>query len=175
MRLLIALVASMLFTLPLAAHAAGVSNFELKNLDGDEVSLKGLLEDNKLVIIDFWQVGCKPCNELLPHLQEYYDEYKKQGVVFVIISRDTSLTLPQVEPFFKSNDYSFDVLLDTDLEVSGDFGVKASPASFVIDGDRNLLFQHYGYKPGQEEELKDVIEKFLAGEAVEAVEIEGQD
>lgn len=174
MQKFIALLAALLVMLPLAAHAAGVSDFELKNLDGDDVKLQDLLDDNKLVIIDFWQVGCKPCNELLPHLQEYYDEFKKQDVTFVIISRDTSLTLPQVEPFFKSNDYSFDVLLDSDLEVSADFGVKASPASFVIDSDGNLLFQHYGYKPGQEKEIHDVIEKYLAGEEIESQEVEGQ-
>ena len=53
------------------ASAADAPSFELKDLNGKKVTLKKLLKDNKVVVVDFWQVGCKPCNELLPHLQDY--------------------------------------------------------------------------------------------------------
>lgn len=144
-----------------SAIAADAPDFELEDFDGDDYALEDLLEDCDLLVIDFWQVGCKPCNELLPHLQEYYDEYQEQGVEIVIISRDTALTLTQVEPFFKSNKYSFKVLLDTELEVSADYGVKASPATFIIKPDGELVFQHYGYKSGQEKEILEAIEANL--------------
>jgi cytochrome c biogenesis protein CcmG, thiol:disulfide interchange protein DsbE len=158
-----------------SAQAASAPDFELKNLDGDKVSLDDLLNRDKLLIIDFWNVGCKPCNELLPHLQDYYDKYKKDGVEVVIISKDTPLTQAQVEPFFKSNGYSFEVLLDGDQEVSGDYGVKASPATFVINGDGDLIYQHYGYKSGQETEVEDIIKRYLAGENIDSQDVEGQD
>ena len=148
------------------ASAADAPSFELKNLDGKKVTLKKLLKDNKVVVVDFWQVGCKPCNELLPHLQDYADEFKKKGVAVVIISRDTALTQSQVEPFFKSNKYSFPVLLDGDQEVSRRFGVKASPATFVIKPDGKMVLQHFGYKSGQEKEIKETIEGLLAGKDV---------
>jgi peroxiredoxin len=151
----------LLVLLTSSAFAADAPDFELKNLDGDKVSLEDLLDDNKVVVIDFWQVGCKPCNELLPHLQDYADEFKKSDVAVVIISRDTSLTQAQVEPFFKSNKYTFPVLLDGDLEVSKDFGVKASPATFVISKDGEMHLEHFGYKSGQEKEIKEAIEKLL--------------
>lgn len=141
--------------------------FELEALDGDEYSLEGMLEECDLLVIDFWQVGCKPCNELLVHLQDYYDEYQDQGVEFVIISRDTALTLAQVEPFFTSNNYTFRVLLDTDLEVSGDYGVLASPATFIITPEQELIYEHFSYKSGQESEILEIIEAWLAGEEVE--------
>ncbi|MDQ3023311.1 MAG: TlpA family protein disulfide reductase [bacterium] len=149
-----------------SASAADAPSFELKNLDGKKVTLKKLLKDNKIVVVDFWQVGCKPCNELLPHLQDYADEFKKKGVAVVIISRDTALTQSQVEPFFKSNKYSFPVLLDGDQEVSRRFGVKASPATFIIQPDGNMVLQHFGYKSGQEKEIKETIEALLAGKDV---------
>jgi peroxiredoxin len=144
-----------------AAFAADAPDFELEDLEGDEYALEDLLDDCDLLVIDFWQVGCKPCNELLPHLQDYFDEYQEDGVEIVIISRDTALTLAQVEPFFKSNKYTFKVLLDTELEVSADYGVKASPATFIIKPDGELIFQHYGYKSGQEEEILEVITSYL--------------
>jgi peroxiredoxin len=162
MRQIAALGMLLLLLLTGTAFAADAPDFELDNLDGDEVSLDDLLKENKVVVIDFWQVGCKPCNELLPHLQDYADEFRKKDVAVVIISRDTALTQAQVEPFFKSNKYTFPVLLDGDLEVSKDFGVKASPATFVISKDGEMHLQHYGYKSGQEKEIKEAIEELLA-------------
>jgi len=151
------------------AQAADAPSFDLKDLNGKKVTLKKLLKDNKLVVIDFWQVGCKPCNELLPHLQDIATEYKKKGVAVVIISRDTSLTQNEVAPFFASNKYTFPVLLDGDQEVSRGFGVKASPATFVITPEGKEILQHYGYKSGQEKEIHDTISDFLAGKEVKEV------
>ncbi|MCH7471461.1 TlpA family protein disulfide reductase [bacterium] len=152
------------------AYAADAPSFELEDLEGDEYTLEGLLEGNKLLLIDFWQVGCKPCNKLMPHLQEYYDKYKEQGVEFVIVSRDTSLTLAQVEPYFRSNKFTFTILLDTDLEMSSDYGVKVAPATFIIEPGGEMIYQHYGYKPGEEEDIPQVIEAYLAGEEIELSE-----
>lgn len=165
---LIALVAlAVLCTFGGIAYAAEAADFELKDLEGDKYTLDELLDECNLLVIDFWQVGCKPCNELVAHLQDYYDEYKEKGVEFVIISRDTSLTLAQVEPFFRANEYTFRVLLDTELDVSTDYGVKASPATFIINPDGQIIWQHYSYKTGQEEEIKEVVQRYLAGEEIE--------
>lgn len=163
-------ITTILFALMLFAGtvlAADAPDFELEDLDGDEYALEDLLEECELLVIDFWQAGCKPCNELVAHLQEYYDEYQEEGVEFVIISRDTALTLPQVEPFFRSHEYTFRVLLDTELEVSKDYKVNASPASFMVNPEGEIIWQHYSYKSGQEQEYVEVIEAYLAGEEVE--------
>ena len=166
-RISVILLALLLALVGSSVYAEEAQEFELEDLEGDEYSLEGLLEECDLLVIDFWQVGCKPCNELLVHLQEYYDEFKDEGVEFVIISRDTSLTLAGVEPFFKTNEYTFRVLLDTELEVSNDYGVKASPATFIINPDGEIIYQHYAYKTGQEEEILEVIEAYLAGDEIE--------
>jgi peroxiredoxin len=161
----------LLFALLLAGAAQAAqkaADFELKDTAGKSVELSDLLDDSKLLLIDFWQVGCKPCNELVAHLQDYYDEYQEDGLEVVIISRDTALTVGQVAPYFKSNDYSFRILLDTDLEVSKDYGVKASPATFIIQPDGTLLYRHFAYKTGQEKEIEQVIKDFLAGKEVDA-------
>ncbi|MBN2082569.1 TlpA family protein disulfide reductase [bacterium] len=158
--------AMLLFASPALAEEA--ADFKLEDLNGDEYTLDDLLDGQKLLVIDFWQVGCKPCNELVAHLQEFYDEYQKDeaGVEIVIISRDTTLTLPQVAPFFNSHEYTFKVLLDTELDVSGDYGVKASPVTFLIDKDKQIIWRHFNYKSGQEEEIRAMIDAYLAGEEI---------
>lgn len=155
------------------AQAVDAPNFELEELNGTEYALEDMLEECNLLVIDFWQVGCKPCNELVAHLQEFYDEYQEDGVEIVIISRDTALTLAQVAPFFRSQEYTFRVLLDTELDVSKDYGVNASPVTFIINPEGEIIWQHYNYKAGQEKEIEEVIEKYLAGEEVEFPEDDG--
>jgi len=166
--IIFATLACLLLFTAAAFAATDAADFELKDLKGKKVSLEDLLDNCNLLLIDFWQVGCKPCNELLPHLQDYLDEYGDKGLDVVIISRDTALTLGQVEPFFTSNKYTFRVLLDTDLEVSKDYGVKASPVTFIISPDGELLYRHYNYKSGQEKEIEQFIKDFFAGKEVQA-------
>jgi len=114
-----------------------------------------------VIVVDYWQVACKPCNELLPHLADVMTDYKKKKVGVFVISRDTALSVSQVAPFFKSHKYPFTVLLDTDLEVSNELGVKASPVTFVVNKSGEILFRHDGYKSGQEKEITDAIDKAL--------------
>jgi len=98
---------------------------------------------------------------LLPHLADVMTDYKKKKVGVFVISRDTALSVSQVAPFFKSHKYPFTVLLDTDLEVSNELGVKASPVTFVVNKSGEILFRHDGYKSGQEKEITDAIDKAL--------------
>lgn len=153
------------------ALAKAAPEFELDDLEGDSYALEDLVEEHDVVLIDFWEVGCIPCNKLLVHLNEYYEELKDEGLGMYIISRDTSLTENAIEPFFKTNKYPWKVLRDGDQEVSKDYGVKASPATFlIVDGE--IVYQHYGYNNGQEDEIYEAITKALAGEDLGELEEE---
>lgn len=144
------------------ATAEDAPEFELEDFDGEEWTLEDLLEETNLLIIDFWQVGCKPCNELVAHLDKFQEEYAEDDVEFVIISRDTALTIDQVEPYFRANKYSFLVLLDPEQEASKEFEVKTTPATFVITPEGEIIYEHFNYKAGQEKELQEIIEDYLA-------------
>src|SRR4051794_32074406 len=108
------------------AHAAGnhepqdrgqAPAFELEEINGETVSSANLLADKKLVLVNFWMVGCRPCNEELVHLQDLSDEFKNQGLAVVVVASETSLTRSQVAPFFTANKYTLPVLMDYDRSV----------------------------------------------------------
>jgi len=58
------------------------------------------------------------------------------------------------------------------LERSGDFkramGVNLIPHVFILDGNKNVVYQHTSYAEGSENELYEIIQKVAAGEEVPA-------
>jgi thiol-disulfide isomerase/thioredoxin len=46
-------------------------------------SLKG-----KLVVLEFWNTGCKPCIQSIPHLNELAEHFKDKPVAFLSVSDD---------------------------------------------------------------------------------------
>ena len=49
-----------------------------------------------VVVLNFWAVWCQPCKEEIPHFNEFYEEYKDQGLEVVIVSTDVSMTAQQL-------------------------------------------------------------------------------
>jgi cytochrome c biogenesis protein CcmG/thiol:disulfide interchange protein DsbE len=155
---LILLLALLIFGVSAAAFAAErAPNFKLEGVDGKTYELREVAKTSKLVLIDFWEVNCKPCKKSMPHIQDFYDIYKPAGLQVLVISRDTTLTIAKVKPFVATEKWTFPVLYDPDLKTSQAFQVKFSPVSFLINQKGEILYQHSGYKPGDEREAEKAI------------------
>lgn len=50
----------------------------------------------QVVVLNFWAVWCQPCKVEIPHFNEFYEEYKDEGVEVVVISTDVSMTAQQL-------------------------------------------------------------------------------
>lgn len=144
-----------------AVAAERVPNFKLEGVDGKTYELKVIAKDCKVVLIDFWDSSCKPCRKMMPHLQTYYEVYQPAGLEVVVIARDTTLTVSKVKPLVAAEEWTFPVLYDTEQKVSKAYHVKYSPVSYVVSNKGEILFQHAGYKPGQEKDLEEAVIKGL--------------
>jgi thiol-disulfide isomerase/thioredoxin len=45
-------------------------------------------EHGKVVLVDFWGLGCIPCMQAFPHLVELHHKYAKQGLVVITVALD---------------------------------------------------------------------------------------
>lgn len=108
-------------------------NFTLRNLDGEEVSLKDYR--GKIVLINFWATWCKYCDKEMPDLQKLNDE-NEDLVVLAVDVRESKST---VEEYIKKGGYTFPVLLDEKGNVSTTYLVSAFPTSYFIDKEGILL------------------------------------
>ncbi|MCX6640027.1 MAG: TlpA disulfide reductase family protein [bacterium] len=137
-------------------------DFTVKNLDGQSVQLKDYLGKNP-ILIDFWATWCVPCKEEMPHLEEIYKEYKDKGLVYFAISEDSPRSISKVKPYVKSKKYDATVLLDPDGSVLRKFfGSNTLPYTVIIDREGKISRTFTGYVPGQQKDIREIIEKIVA-------------
>ena len=115
-------------------------DFNLKDLDGNEVSLSSL--KGKKVFLNFWATWCPPCKAEMPEIEKLYQETKDSDLV--IITVDIGESLDTVKPFVESNKYNFKVLLDPDQSVATKYNISSIPTSYFIDADGNIISKHIG-------------------------------
>ncbi|MBT2638056.1 redoxin domain-containing protein [Bacillus sp. ISL-39] len=113
-------------------------NFKLKNLAGEEVSLKDYR--GKKVMLNFWATWCPPCKEEMPAMERFYKE-KSKDVEILAVNLD-----PQnnVISFVKDNDLTFPILLDHDGSTQQTYSIISIPTTFIIDEQGLILKKHIG-------------------------------
>ena len=137
--------------------------FTLKDTKGKDVSLASL--KGKTVILDFWATWCGPCKASFPGMQEVVTKYKNDDKV-VLLFVDTfergANKEKMVEDFIKSNNYTFHVVYDAELdggnafEVADKYGITGIPTKVIIGPDGRMKFKSVGYSGSNEKLVKEM-------------------
>lgn len=106
-------------------------DFELQELDGKTISLRGLR--GKPVLLNFWATWCHWCRVEMPFLEELYEEWSENGLVMLAI--DVGESASTVERFLESNNVSLLVLLDASAVVAKKYNIRGYPTTYFVDKD----------------------------------------
>ena len=91
---------------------------------------------DKVILLDFWNIHCRPCVKSLPELQKIYDTYKDQGLVVIACAggdeKKTKEFLDSHGYHFPAGKYSYQMYLD--------YVVRSNPSYFMIDRDGYLAW-----------------------------------
>lgn len=140
---------------------------KIKDLKGNTVDASSFDNDGKPIIISFWATWCKPCiRELNAINDQYADWVDETGVKLIAISIDDTRLSSKVRPFVSSQGWEYDVYLDENSELKRALGVNNIPHTFLLNGKGEIVWQHNGYFPGDEDHLYELVEKLINGEAI---------
>ncbi len=145
-----------------------VPAIKIKDLKGNVVDASTFENDGKPIIISFWATWCKPCvRELNAINDQYADWVDETGVKLIAISIDDSRLSSKVRPFVSSQGWEYDVYLDENSELRRSLNVNNIPHTFLLNGKGEIVWEHNGYFPGDEDHLYEMVEKLINGETIE--------
>lgn len=113
-------------------------NFDLKNLNEDEVKLEKIA-DGKILILNFWATWCAPCIIEMPSLQKL-NNLNLEDVLMVCV------TFEDVQKVLNfSNKYQFDLpfYLVSRYQIEG-LEFDGLPTTFIISKNREIVYKHEG-------------------------------
>jgi cytochrome c biogenesis protein CcmG/thiol:disulfide interchange protein DsbE len=127
---------------------------EIKTLAEEEFHTTDFSNDGKPFIINFWATWCAPCKKELDNISKKYDSWQSEtGVKIITISIDDAKSLPKVKSAIESKGWKFEAYLDDNKVFSKAMGVGNPPYTFLVDGNGNIVYEHVGYKEGDEDSL----------------------
>lgn len=160
-----ALVLTVLFAIAANVHAQEkktVPSVKIKNLIGESFDTKDIANDGKPFVINFWATWCKPCLIELNTLNDLYIDWQDEtGVKIFAVSIDDTRNSRKVAPFVRGRSWEFDVLIDENSDFRRKLGVNNPPHTFLFNGKGELVWEHNGYAPGDEDELLEKIKESL--------------
>jgi thiol-disulfide isomerase/thioredoxin len=120
-------------------------------------SLKG-----KVVVIDFWAFDCPYCAEAMPHIQDLYAKYAKNGLVVIGVHTpriDYEKDIPKIKEAVTKKGIKFPVVVDNKFDIWSDYLCSTWPSQFVVDREGIIQFSHSG--TGRYDEMEKVVQKLL--------------
>ncbi|MDZ4830983.1 MAG: TlpA disulfide reductase family protein [Phycisphaerae bacterium] len=113
-------------------------DFALKDTSGNDVMLSGLR--GKVVVLNFWFVGCAPCRHEMPLLNDLMQKYVGKNVEFLAPCLDSA---SRCSEFLANNEFRYRSLVDASPAVSA-FHVKVFPTHVVIDQNGRVTLLRTG-------------------------------
>jgi thiol-disulfide isomerase/thioredoxin len=143
-----------------ALDAVGIADW----INSEPISIQETLDDNKVVLVDFWTYTCVNCLRTLPFLQDWYRKYSDHGLVIIGVHSpefEFEKVLANVQQAVEQDGVVWPVALDSDMRTWQAFGNRFWPAKYLLTPSEGLVYSHFG--EGQyvetEEEIRAALEE----------------
>ncbi len=139
-----------------APDISGVENW----INSDPLTLKDLL--GKVVLIKFWTYGCINCVRTLPHVNDWYGEFKPKGFEVIGLHApefEAEKELHNVQRNVQQRKIEYPVVQDNKMATWRAYGNNYWPAHYLIDKQGMVRRVHFG--EGEYEEMRTAIKQLL--------------
>jgi peroxiredoxin len=125
----------------------------------DSITLDTSKLKGQPVLVDFWASWCAPCAQSFPVLNDLQRDYRDRGLQVVGINVDEKIA--DAQKFLDKHPANFSIVADTRATCARAFDVMGMPSSYLIDRDGMVQYIHLGFKPSDEELLRQQVEHLL--------------
>lgn len=109
-----------------------LKELNFKDNNGNSITLDSL--KGKVIVLNFWFIGCKPCVEEIPDLNRIKEKYKDDNVEFFAITFDSKKKL---DDFAKKKSFNFTIVPNS-MNIIRQFYVNSYPTTIIVDKDRKI-------------------------------------
>lgn len=130
-------------------------NFRVTDMLGNTYSLKELKE--KVIVMNFWFVECKPCIMEIPELNKLVEKYRGKDVVFLGLATNDQ---QKIEHFLKKQPFNYHIV-PSSKSVADLYEVNSFPTHIIIDKHSIISSYIIGLTPTTIDDLDRTIESLL--------------
>ena len=142
------------------AQIKSLPSVNVKTLEGSQFNFKNIDNNGNPIVISFWATWCKPCTKELNNIAEIYEDWQDEtNVKLVAVSIDDRRSQSKVAPYVNSSGWEYEIYIDSNSDLKRAMGVSTVPHTFLLDKNKQIIWQHRGYVEGDEYELFDEILK----------------
>lgn len=113
---------------------ASAPQFSLITFDGETYNTQDYA--GQVIVVNFWASWCKPCEAEAVELEQAYQMYRDQGVIFLGV--DYTDTEPEARDYLERFAITYPNGPDLRTAISQAYGIKGVPETYIIGPDGNI-------------------------------------
>lgn len=117
-----------------------IESFTCRDIAGNKLKLKDL--EGKVVVLNFWFIGCPPCRAEIPELNQLALKYANDpDVVFIAIGLDYK---SEIKKFTETNPFGYHLVEDGRLYADL-YKINLYPTNVVLNKQGQVVFHASGF------------------------------
>jgi peroxiredoxin len=130
-------------------------DFKVTSLEGEKFELSRL--QGKVVVLNFWAIGCVQCRVEIPSLNTLVDTFRDQNVVFLALAPDSKKSLKK---FLNDHPFRYAIIPGADKTIRS-LSAWGYPVHIIIDKHGRIAHKLFGGSKDRHHYLQPLIERLL--------------
>jgi peroxiredoxin len=132
-----------------------LAGFSFQDINGKKLDSNGV--KGKMVVMNFWFTGCKPCIAEMPELNKLVNDYKEKNTVFIAVSFDNKET---IQKFITKRPFNYNLVTDQQSYIDK-LNATGYPVHIITDTDGIVRKVVVGFNEDTIEQLRNTMEKMI--------------